>query len=120
MEGWQQLYPGHIPTSPLQKALLAAGSAVMSLYDPYRHGKAGERSACPENAAPCLWKLHRRVWGERRAESQPGTGGCERGSEETRTQPSVTPCDATRIGLFLQSSPGFMPAPPPIPRKACG
>ncbi|KAF3821044.1 hypothetical protein GH733_011197 [Mirounga leonina] len=32
------LYPGHIPTSPLQKALLAAGSAGMSLYNPYRHG----------------------------------------------------------------------------------
>lgn len=56
MGGWQQLYPGHIPTSPLQKALLAAGSAVMALYDPYRHGKAGEGSAChprPENPAPC-------------------------------------------------------------------
>lgn len=33
------LYPGHIPTSPLQKALLAAGSAGMALYNPYRHGK---------------------------------------------------------------------------------
>ncbi|XP_047624511.1 ubiquinone biosynthesis protein COQ4 homolog, mitochondrial isoform X3 [Phacochoerus africanus] len=32
------LYPEHIPTSLLQKALLAAGSAVMALYDPYRHG----------------------------------------------------------------------------------
>ncbi|XP_054853857.1 ubiquinone biosynthesis protein COQ4 homolog, mitochondrial isoform X2 [Eublepharis macularius] len=31
------LYPGHIPTSPLQKALLAAGSACMALYNPYRH-----------------------------------------------------------------------------------
>ncbi|XP_062063440.1 long-chain fatty acid transport protein 4 isoform X3 [Lepus europaeus] len=31
------LYPGHIPTSPLQKALLAAGAAAMALYDPYRH-----------------------------------------------------------------------------------
>uniref|UniRef100_A0A8C7AVW3 Coenzyme Q4 n=1 Tax=Neovison vison TaxID=452646 RepID=A0A8C7AVW3_NEOVI len=31
------LYPGHIPTSPLQKALLAAGSAGMALYNPYRH-----------------------------------------------------------------------------------
>lgn len=43
-EGCYQLYPGHIPTSPLQKALLAAGSAVMALYDPYRHGKPGEGS----------------------------------------------------------------------------
>lgn len=32
-----QLYPEHIPTSPLQKALLALGSAGMALYDPYRH-----------------------------------------------------------------------------------
>ncbi|OWK10056.1 COQ4 [Cervus elaphus hippelaphus] len=31
------LYPEHIPTSPLQKVLLAAGSAGMALYDPYRH-----------------------------------------------------------------------------------
>ncbi|XP_075041477.1 ubiquinone biosynthesis protein COQ4 homolog, mitochondrial isoform X2 [Mixophyes fleayi] len=31
------LYPNHIPTNPLQKILLSAGSAVMSLYDPYRH-----------------------------------------------------------------------------------
>ncbi|XP_006892670.1 PREDICTED: ubiquinone biosynthesis protein COQ4 homolog, mitochondrial [Elephantulus edwardii] len=31
------LYPEHIPTSPLQKALLTAGSAAMALYNPYRH-----------------------------------------------------------------------------------
>ncbi|NP_001077141.1 ubiquinone biosynthesis protein COQ4 homolog, mitochondrial isoform 3 [Bos taurus] len=31
------LYPEHIPTSVLQKVLLAAGSAGMALYDPYRH-----------------------------------------------------------------------------------
>ncbi|KAM4020479.1 ubiquinone biosynthesis protein COQ4 homolog, mitochondrial [Anomaloglossus baeobatrachus] len=31
------LYPQHIPTSALQKMLLSAGSAFMSLYDPYRH-----------------------------------------------------------------------------------
>ncbi|XP_007975932.3 ubiquinone biosynthesis protein COQ4 homolog, mitochondrial isoform X1 [Chlorocebus sabaeus] len=31
------LYSHHIPTSPLQKALLAAGSSAMALYDPYRH-----------------------------------------------------------------------------------
>uniref|UniRef100_A0A8D0H981 Ubiquinone biosynthesis protein COQ4 homolog, mitochondrial n=1 Tax=Sphenodon punctatus TaxID=8508 RepID=A0A8D0H981_SPHPU len=36
-ERYYQLYPGHIPTTPLQKALLAAGSAFMALYDPYRH-----------------------------------------------------------------------------------
>ena len=39
------LYPGHIPTSPLQKALLAAGSAGMSLYNPYRHGKVARARA---------------------------------------------------------------------------
>ncbi|XP_017911361.1 PREDICTED: ubiquinone biosynthesis protein COQ4 homolog, mitochondrial isoform X2 [Capra hircus] len=31
------LYPEHIPTSLLQKVLLAAGSAGMALYNPYRH-----------------------------------------------------------------------------------
>ncbi|XP_053138411.1 ubiquinone biosynthesis protein COQ4 homolog, mitochondrial isoform X2 [Hemicordylus capensis] len=36
-EKYCPLYPGHIPTTPLQKALLAAGSACMALYDPYRH-----------------------------------------------------------------------------------
>ncbi|XP_032933756.1 ubiquinone biosynthesis protein COQ4 homolog, mitochondrial isoform X1 [Catharus ustulatus] len=49
MEGWHPLYPGHIPTSPLQKALLAAGSAVMALYDPYRHDMVavlGETTGC--------------------------------------------------------------------------
>ncbi|KAF6327135.1 coenzyme Q4 [Rhinolophus ferrumequinum] len=38
--GTSLLYPEHIPTSPLQKALLAVGSAGMALYNPYRHGKA--------------------------------------------------------------------------------
>ncbi|KAM7144548.1 ubiquinone biosynthesis protein COQ4 homolog, mitochondrial isoform 3-T3 [Macrochelys suwanniensis] len=36
-ERYYQLYPGHIPTSPLQKALLSAGAAFMALYNPYRH-----------------------------------------------------------------------------------
>ncbi|XP_050176009.1 ubiquinone biosynthesis protein COQ4 homolog, mitochondrial [Myiozetetes cayanensis] len=48
-EVWHQLYPGHIPTSPLQKALLAAGSAFMALYDPYRHDMVavlGETTGC--------------------------------------------------------------------------
>ncbi|XP_028340849.1 ubiquinone biosynthesis protein COQ4 homolog, mitochondrial isoform X1 [Physeter macrocephalus] len=43
------LYPEHIPTSPLQKALLAAGSAGMALYDPYRHDMVavlGETTGC--------------------------------------------------------------------------
>ncbi|KAM9324303.1 ubiquinone biosynthesis protein COQ4 homolog, mitochondrial [Gastrophryne carolinensis] len=31
------LYPSHIPTNMFQKLLLSAGSAVMSLCDPYRH-----------------------------------------------------------------------------------
>ncbi|XP_071322881.1 ubiquinone biosynthesis protein COQ4 homolog, mitochondrial isoform X1 [Trachinotus anak] len=31
------LYPGHIPTTPIQRALLAVGSGVAALRDPYRH-----------------------------------------------------------------------------------
>ncbi|XP_054469109.1 ubiquinone biosynthesis protein COQ4 homolog, mitochondrial [Anoplopoma fimbria] len=31
------LYPGHIHTTPIQKALLAVGSGVAALYNPYRH-----------------------------------------------------------------------------------
>ncbi|XP_040914577.1 ubiquinone biosynthesis protein COQ4 homolog, mitochondrial isoform X5 [Toxotes jaculatrix] len=31
------LYPGHISTTPIQKALLAVGSGVAALQDPYRH-----------------------------------------------------------------------------------
>ncbi|XP_029371903.1 ubiquinone biosynthesis protein COQ4 homolog, mitochondrial isoform X2 [Echeneis naucrates] len=31
------LYPGHISTTPIQKALLAVGSGVAALRDPYRH-----------------------------------------------------------------------------------
>ncbi|XP_023149217.2 ubiquinone biosynthesis protein COQ4 homolog, mitochondrial isoform X2 [Amphiprion ocellaris] len=31
------LYPGHIHTTPIQKALLAVGSGVAALRDPYRH-----------------------------------------------------------------------------------
>ncbi|XP_057580091.1 ubiquinone biosynthesis protein COQ4 homolog, mitochondrial isoform X2 [Hippopotamus amphibius kiboko] len=44
------LYPEHIRTSPLQKALLAAGSAGMALCDPYRHGSV-PGSRCP----PSTW-----------------------------------------------------------------
>ncbi|XP_051981847.1 ubiquinone biosynthesis protein COQ4 homolog, mitochondrial [Xyrauchen texanus] len=32
-----QLYPTHIPTNPVQKALLAVGSGVAALQNPYRH-----------------------------------------------------------------------------------
>uniref|UniRef100_A0A2K6A5F5 Coenzyme Q4 n=1 Tax=Mandrillus leucophaeus TaxID=9568 RepID=A0A2K6A5F5_MANLE len=39
------LYSHHIPTSPLQKALLAAGSAAMALYDPYCHDMVAKREA---------------------------------------------------------------------------
>lgn len=35
--GARLLYSDHIPTTPLQKMLLAAGSAGMALYNPYRH-----------------------------------------------------------------------------------
>lgn len=47
--GAGRLYPEHIPTSPLQKALLAAGSAGMALYNPYRHDMVavlGETTGC--------------------------------------------------------------------------
>lgn len=37
--GYDELYPGHIPTSTLQKVLLSIGSAGMSLLDPSRDGK---------------------------------------------------------------------------------
>ena len=40
----EPLYASHIPTTMFQKALLAVGSAGMSLYDPYRHGKIKYRS----------------------------------------------------------------------------
>lgn len=32
------LYPGHIRTTPIQKAMLAVGSGVAALSNPYRHG----------------------------------------------------------------------------------
>ncbi|XP_047425394.1 ubiquinone biosynthesis protein COQ4 homolog, mitochondrial [Mugil cephalus] len=35
--GYDGLYPGHIPTTPIQKALLAVGSGVAALQNPYRH-----------------------------------------------------------------------------------
>nr|XP_057913273.1 ubiquinone biosynthesis protein COQ4 homolog, mitochondrial [Doryrhamphus excisus] len=31
------LYPGHIPTTPVQKTLLAVGSGVAAIQNPYRH-----------------------------------------------------------------------------------
>ncbi|KAM3874259.1 ubiquinone biosynthesis protein COQ4 homolog, mitochondrial [Diretmus argenteus] len=34
---YDRLYPGHIPTNPVQKALLAVGSGVAALQNPYRH-----------------------------------------------------------------------------------
>ncbi|XP_013871467.1 ubiquinone biosynthesis protein COQ4 homolog, mitochondrial [Austrofundulus limnaeus] len=34
---YEGLYPGHIHTTPLQKALLAVGSGVAALQNPYRH-----------------------------------------------------------------------------------
>lgn len=34
------LYPSHIPTNSVQKALLAVGSGVAALQNPYRHGNA--------------------------------------------------------------------------------
>lgn len=35
---YDKLYPGHIPTTPFQRGLLALGSAVMCLYNPARDG----------------------------------------------------------------------------------
>lgn len=37
------LYPGHIHTTPVQKALLAVGSGVAALQNPYRHGERHKR-----------------------------------------------------------------------------
>ncbi|XP_010736910.3 ubiquinone biosynthesis protein COQ4 homolog, mitochondrial isoform X3 [Larimichthys crocea] len=34
---YDDLYPGHIHTTPIQKALLAVGSGVAALQNPYRH-----------------------------------------------------------------------------------
>ncbi|KAK2819199.1 hypothetical protein Q5P01_024760 [Channa striata] len=34
---YDDLYPGHISTTPVQKALLAVGSGVAALRNPYRH-----------------------------------------------------------------------------------
>ncbi|CAK6978897.1 ubiquinone biosynthesis protein COQ4 homolog%2C mitochondrial [Scomber scombrus] len=34
---YEGLYPGHIPTTSIQKALLAVGSGVAALQNPYRH-----------------------------------------------------------------------------------
>ncbi|GAB1286165.1 Ubiquinone biosynthesis protein COQ4 homolog, mitochondrial [Apodemus speciosus] len=47
--GARLLYPDHIPTTPLQKMLLAAGAAGMALYNPYRHDMVavlGETTGC--------------------------------------------------------------------------
>lgn len=38
------LYPGHIYTTPIQKALLAVGSGVAALQNPYRHGETHTHS----------------------------------------------------------------------------
>lgn len=108
MEGWHPLYPGHIPTSPLQKALLAAGSAVMALCDPYRHGKGGQGNPAPFPLGSFAGEF--------------GTSaGLRRGSGETQTHPNVTPGDATQTDLFLQSPLGLMPAPPSHSQEgSCG
>ena len=38
--GYDKLYPGHIPTTPFQRGLLAVGSGLMCLYNPARDGTA--------------------------------------------------------------------------------
>lgn len=40
---YEGLYPGHIHTTALQKTLLAVGSGVAALHDPYRHGETCSR-----------------------------------------------------------------------------
>ncbi|XP_069841734.1 ubiquinone biosynthesis protein COQ4 homolog, mitochondrial [Dendropsophus ebraccatus] len=53
------LYPHHIPTNTLQKVLLSAGSAVMSLYDPYRHDMI---AVLGETTGPlALHRLHHKM-----------------------------------------------------------
>lgn len=37
--GYDELYTGHIPTTPFQRVLLALGSAAMCLYNPARDGE---------------------------------------------------------------------------------
>nr|XP_034351992.1 ubiquinone biosynthesis protein COQ4 homolog, mitochondrial isoform X2 [Arvicanthis niloticus] len=47
--GARLLYPDHIPTTSLQKMLLAVGAAGMALYNPYRHDMVavlGETTGC--------------------------------------------------------------------------
>lgn len=73
--GTSLLYPEHIPTSPLQKALLAVGSAGMALYNPYRHGKVARAPRCGGDsegsgrslalkawAGPDPWQSFRFLW----------------------------------------------------------
>ncbi|KAG9470419.1 hypothetical protein GDO78_017824 [Eleutherodactylus coqui] len=56
------LYPHHIPTNVLQKLLLSAGSAAVSLYDPYRHDMIAVLGETTGTRA--LQDLHRRMSGD--------------------------------------------------------
>uniref|UniRef100_UPI00358E94F2 ubiquinone biosynthesis protein COQ4 homolog, mitochondrial-like n=1 Tax=Myxine glutinosa TaxID=7769 RepID=UPI00358E94F2 len=53
------LYPGHMNTSALQKAALAVGSAVMSLYNPYRHDMVAVLGEVTGKSA--LSRLHQKM-----------------------------------------------------------
>ncbi|XP_071802370.1 ubiquinone biosynthesis protein COQ4 homolog, mitochondrial-like isoform X1 [Asterias amurensis] len=55
----QCLYDDHIPTTELQKGLLAVGSAVMSLYDPYRDDMIATLGEVTGHSA--LRKLHSKM-----------------------------------------------------------
>ena len=52
------LYPGHIPTTVLQKALLAVGSGVAALQNPYRHGKIPILQLVDKYCFTILWTRH--------------------------------------------------------------
>ncbi|KAF3849057.1 hypothetical protein F7725_015554 [Dissostichus mawsoni] len=46
------LYPGHIHTTPIQKALLAVGSGVAALQNPYRHDTKSQGTVVSSHSAP--------------------------------------------------------------------
>lgn len=44
-------YPGHVPLTSVEKGILAIGSAVGAIIDPYRHGKPFSSRALSETFA---------------------------------------------------------------------
>ena len=55
----RQLYPNHIPTSALQKLLLAGGSAAAALSDPWRDDMVAVNGEV--TGAPALRYMHNMV-----------------------------------------------------------